>query len=334
MAEGPWVPAFASLWRGPKAARLASYRLGTARHAAGGMFLELMAWAVDACESGDLGRVPPAVLAEAVGLGGGGRSREELGARLLEALKGSGFVTNDERAHVVGWEDGPGKLIARRRYERERKAASRQRERGPGEDVSRGTGSGQPGSSQGLAPSQLWAGLDLSARTGESEVAPVPRDTPRIGAGMRAPSPDLSHGRPTGQGEPVPVQSREEKIYTPPTPPGTAAARGERPPGGKANGGEPLDPVTHASVLVEMAPEPWRTALEAFRERHGSGGLVTWFAGSVYEAGPTGATLTVLNDFAADFIGTKLRTELEASLGAPLTVRARRRPMGEPEVVR
>lgn len=318
MAEGEWVPAFVSLWKGPKAARLAAelwpvderrpHRARStiepqARHAAGGLFLELLGWALNACESGDLGSVEPAVLAVAVGWGATRElTLEAQGRALLEALKRARLVSDDDRAHVTGWDDGPGKLIARRAYERERKR------------VRRGAEGAQKGRNGG-ASAPLSPGHEGS----------VPRDRPRVLEGSRptaATRPGdagaLSHGRAE--------ERREEK--NPPTPQQVPRDRLA------SAGGVLVDREAAAAVLVESATEPWRSALERFQQAHGTAALVTWFAGSALEVRDGLGTLTLVNEFAASFVGDKFAQELRQGLGLTgLEVVARRRAMGEPGVI-
>lgn len=319
MAEGSWVPAFVSLWKGPKAAKLAQANLGQRRHAAGGLFLELMGWALDACESGDLGTVAPAVLAEAVGLKpGGGLTLAQRGQELLAALKAAGFVSDDERAHVKGWDDGAGKLIARRTYERERKRSQR------GQTGARPTSGDGQGDLSGRSGEGQGRGLSLQT-TGVGR-GPVPRDTLRPVVQIVRAAETVSQGRPPGHGVVVPVQSTESTERTPPTPPGTT----------KGHEAAAVDPKVAAAFLIEAAPEPWRSALEAFGNGHGQGALVTWFAGATFALVGSGAEVTLLNDFQATFVGQRFRAELLAAMPGieRLDFRARRRPMGEPEVVR
>lgn len=127
MAEGAWVPAFDSLWSSPKTASLAR-AMRVSRYHAGGLFLDLMRWMRDNVESGDLGPVDRAAIARALGLATS-KDKDDLasarGMTLYRQLVEARFLTEDERGHVVGWEDGPGKLVTSRREDRLRKAHER-----------------------------------------------------------------------------------------------------------------------------------------------------------------------------------------------------------------
>lgn len=127
MAEGAWVPAFDSLWTSPKTASL-SRAMRVSRYHAGGLFLDLMRWMRDNVETGDLGPVDRAAIARALGLATT-RDKDDLasarGMTLYRQLVEARFLTDDPRGHVIGWEDGPGKLVTSRREDRLRKAHER-----------------------------------------------------------------------------------------------------------------------------------------------------------------------------------------------------------------
>lgn len=73
-------------------------------------------WALDACQDGDLSRVPDQVLKAISGL-------EHDGAEIRKALETARFINPDETIH--DWDEYAGKLIQRRKEDRERKRAGR-----------------------------------------------------------------------------------------------------------------------------------------------------------------------------------------------------------------
>lgn len=296
MAEGAWVPAFDSLWKSPKTRRLAQ-ELHVSRHAAGGMFLELMSWARDQIESGDLGTVAPAALAQAIG------QRPMEGAGLLAALKVAGFVTDDERAHVRGWEEGPGRLIERRRQDRERQRRNRSsRVTGQHAGAAHGAPGGDPMSLRGRSTVDPMSiqGRRSSAVTRDGAGGSVTRDIE--GAGRSAsvtrdvstekpPAPDLSRvtvpvNAPlsrvteTAHEDRHGAEGEQRYIENPPSPvtrsgDGGDAGSGATVPG---NGTAPGD--DQARRLIAEAAEPWASALRSVRQTTTLANFVTWFRGT------------------------------------------------------
>lgn len=275
MAEGAWIPVFDSIWTHPKTAKLAR-ELRVTNEVAAAKFLRLLAWAREAAESGELGHVDPAAIAEAVGLrrdSDGPVDVARRGQRFLEALIAAGFVTRRERdeggnvtgrhavvtVKVTGWDDGPGKLVERRRKERQKKAEQRAREK---------TG----------ALSQ-----------------PVPRDT---------------SGRPEGQGATVPrdiprlsldraEESRADKTYPPPPRPASAGTKG-------TNGAGRNDPRDEAELLIATASAPWSDALVRIRAQLPSAqAFVTWYGKTELEVEGRHYVVKVPNAFAMEWLRSR-----------------------------
>lgn len=282
MAEGSWVPAFDSLWRHRKTEKLVKSDLpAQRRHAMAGLWLEVCAWARDACESGDLGSVSPGTIAKAVGL------PEARGEQLIRALIDAELVSPDGRHHVVGWEEGAGRIVEKRKKEREKKKRQR----------------GGTTRAEGADRSSTGRFLPVSPGTGESgppgPSARVPRDVPRDRA-------DVSPGR------------REEKrVEVPPYPLAGTRDAGAAPASVEAG--------VRVELVLATAGEPWRTVLERLLGDLGRTNFLTWFEHARFEQRDGRVLVRVPNAFAADWIerkySGKLRQVLEAEVGAVSAVR-------------
>lgn len=308
MAEGAWNPAFDSIWRHRKIERLSRETAKIPiqrRHAVAGMFLELMAWARDTVEDGDLGRADPGDLAAAVGLP---RSR---GAELLAALKASHLVSDDARAHVTGWEDGPGKLVERRRKERQKKAD--QRARDAAEKASRSA--------------EEQAARDRQARLDQARASSQPRPTDKpldeVLRQTESPSTPVSTERAlslgTSQGTTgdvpgdVPQQRRrEESRREPPTPTASLGTRGSALGNGSIGKRGALE-------IIQGATGLWREVLEILAPAYTEGTFVSWYARTRLEeeldAGGSHRYVVICpNAFALEWVSKRYRLEVKSAI--------------------
>lgn len=302
MAEGAWIPAFDSIWNHRKTSALSRAMAkipSQRRHAIAGMFLELMSWARDTVDDGDLGRVDPGDLAAAVGIP---RAR---GGELLEALKLANLVTNDDRAHVLGWEDGPGKLVERRAKDRRKKADQRAREATERETKAKAEGVDRDRNLARNNPQPIGSPSAPRAAQVSSERPATP---------VRVEEP-LSQGRPQGHLDLSPGtslgESRQEKSrqepHSPIAPLGT---------GGRGNGavGRPS-----AMAVIEGADGLWREVLEELAKGMTEGTFVSWWIGTDLVFDGTTYIVTMPNAFALSWVKGKylelVRSAIAKTLG-------------------
>lgn len=236
MAEGAWIPVFDSIWTSPKTKALAR-ELRIRADTAAGLFLRVLMHARDHVESGDLGGVPVDTLATWAGIGGD-FDIYRAKADLLPAMKKAKLVTDDDRAHVVGWEDGPGKLAAKRARERERKAEDRRRDAAE-RDAKRRQREVDEARQKRIDEARVTAGSNIRAVASHS--ASTPRALPEHSTSTPPSTPEVSAGQPPeppantplmGEGDearPRDVRSqREEKRDIPPSPPDNRRRTGLR----------------------------------------------------------------------------------------------------------
>jgi hypothetical protein len=114
-----WIRVDCALPRHPKVARLAR-TLGTSRHEAIGILIDLWTWAVDyGGDDGDLGRYSAEELVTALAIH---QPEALIRVDLLDALEASGFVDrgDGDRLLLHDWLDLQGALVAQREANRER----------------------------------------------------------------------------------------------------------------------------------------------------------------------------------------------------------------------
>ena len=121
-----WIRVDCALPRHPKVARLAR-TLGTSRHEAIGILIDLWTWAVDyGGDDGDLGRYSAEELVTALAIH---QPDALIQVDLLDALEASGFVDrgDGDRLLLHDWLDLQGALVAQREANRERQRRYRDR---------------------------------------------------------------------------------------------------------------------------------------------------------------------------------------------------------------
>lgn len=271
MAEGAWVPAFASLWTSPKTAKLAK-TMHCSTDVAGAKFLRLMSWMLDHAPSGDLGPADLATVARAVGLATE-KTRDSYaaarGQAFVQALVSARFATADERRHVVGWTEGPGRLVARREADRMRKDHSR---------------AGHEGAPVSGCPS-CRRGPDTRNRSNGGHSAGSPLDSGAVSAGQEGPV-----RRTSARTE----QNRTEQNSTPlPTRPTDSEVRRA-----------PAEQVGELVAAGQVTPE-WGQALVVLSERMTRPNWETWWRRSRLEVSDGAAVVRVPNAFTQDWIRSK-----------------------------
>lgn len=317
MAEGAWVPAYDTLWSSRKTRRLArdvrSFMgaIDTA-DVAGAKFLRLMSWMRENVPSGDLGSIDRATIALAIGLARPTDKHDVQVARgeaFYRSLVGAEFISDDARGHVRGWEEGPGKLVARREEDRLRKEHQRSGHGrtmgGRGSDEGRTMGGGRY--LEGSSHTQFHTGCPTCRRAADQN-SPVSAPTRPASAGRPQDSTTVSSGRPQDvrrRGEERRGEKQEESPQPPPAAPdGDARARAE--------------------LLIASADEPLQTALATLLDdgRLTSTAVVTFFAGTRLEQpGGNGSwTLWVPNEFVRDWVRQRYVGSLREALQAGMVV--------------
>jgi len=300
MAEGAWVPAFDSLWTSQKTARLAK-ELRTSNDVAGAKFLRLMSWMRDHATSGDLGPVDRATLARALGLATENLKDEvagERGDRFYRALVSAGFLMENTRGHVKGWEDGPGKLVDRRATDRLRKEHDR-----PEGHPSPGDGGGithpSPGHRGGKAQRVFVSECPKCRKDADAGTPTTTATRAMASAGI----PEERPKRPNGL--PLEFPRTETTETTERTEQGAPYPR----PVGRTRGTAELETVgeRQASALLEGATGRWRDALQALLIAGlTNANLCTWFAGTTLEGRDGWAIVRAPNSFQVEWLASTL----------------------------
>jgi hypothetical protein len=112
--NGPWLPAYQSVWTHRKTFELAAL-LGLNETYAAAHFLRLCGWALDNAPDGDLAGLSD----RAIAFGAGWTQEVSL---FVAALVKAGFLDDDRQIH--DWYDYAGKLLVRREKDAERKRKS------------------------------------------------------------------------------------------------------------------------------------------------------------------------------------------------------------------
>lgn len=282
MAEGAWVPTFDSLWDSSKTQRLArrvevltKVRGVLAVEIAGAKFLKLMGWMRDNASSGDLGPVDRASIALVVGLASP-KDRHELaaarGQSFYDWLVEAEFISAEPRGHVKGWEEGPGKLVAKREADRLRKEHER-----------------TSGAAHASPVDNCYHCRALSSGNVRRTSTKVPTPAPLSG-GLLKPVTALSNAQ------------REQTQQT---------EQGTPPPPARSRGQEPRPPDEAAREVLEGASGRWREALQALLLLGVSNtNLATWFRGTVLEQREDVSIVRVPNAFAREWIEGHYRREV------------------------
>jgi hypothetical protein len=121
-----WIRVDTTLIRHPKIARFAK-SLGTSRHEAVGILIDLWTWVVDYAEGGDLSRISGDDLMTALGVSQGDALIQ---VDLIDALVTCGLVDRDGESLVLhDWDMHQGQLLAQRDAHRERQRRYRQKKK-------------------------------------------------------------------------------------------------------------------------------------------------------------------------------------------------------------
>ena len=339
MAEGAWVPVYDSLWESQKTTRLAR-ELKVPIENAGVKFLKLCAWARDHVESGELGRVADrSLLAKATGLAAG------RGDELYRALQVAHFISDDERGYIVGWEDGPGKLVESRRIDRLRKAHDRGAHDSAqvggcpkcaraavGAATSQASATVRPGTGDGRA--SHVTGTSQARATNSSIGRPVPvspqstGQTPTLSTDRTA-SPDLSIGRPpdavTLSTRRETTETREKDKNVPPSPQDTPAK-----PDGE-------DQAARLAWVLASAGEEhrWRDVITELAKTHPLANIETWFTTTRVETfGGGGLVVVAPNAFASEWLASKYTRPIQDAMAALGMERVRLTVLTAPELER
>lgn len=260
-----------------KTARLARKLGWTTRHTCG-FLLELWGWAIDHQPDGYIERTDTASLARAL------QMRRELLARVLTAMRETGWIdaVGVTEGSFHEWHDWGGKIVAQREDDKARQR--RKRDLDANRDSSRVT-------SDGNHVGQRTPPATPPGQIGPEVAAVVTRD----------------HRTQTRED-----QTRKEKT--------TRTTWGAADKSDQRASLKQQATVETASEIVTAASEPWRGALgllldTAIKTQH-VGAFVSWYDRTRLERHGETHYVVAPNEFARDWVRTRLLPEIRAALSA------------------